>query len=188
MSFMLPFGLRDLLGYIGVSSTGLFVASVGAPGGARRFFARLRNFAQRMVTTMSLWRQRPGSLALAILASFGHMTMLFLTIASLASGVGEPMAFFEIGVLWSLIYFVSLLPFSVNGLGLQELSLTYVFHNLGGLSIGGALTLGLLFRGLQIGASLPGALFLPGLIGRSGEDGLTDLADSSGISGADTHG
>jgi hypothetical protein len=74
--------------------------------------------------------------------------------------------------LWSLVYFITLLPFSINGYGLQEVSLAFIFTRLGGLSSPTALTLAILVRTITMIASLPGALFVPGIMAaRSESDG-----------------
>ena len=66
--------------------------------------------------------------------------------------------------MWSASYFVTLLPISINGMGVQELALTYFFVTLVGVSASSGLTMALLMRILQMLASLPGALFLPGIV------------------------
>jgi hypothetical protein len=45
--------------------------------------------------------------------------------------------------------------------------MTLVFHHLGGASMASSLSVALLFRTLMMFASLPGALFVPGLLSYS---------------------
>ena len=71
------------------------------------------------------------------------------------------MSFWSIGGLWSIVYFVTLLPLSINGLGIQEVTLTFFFTNFGEISLESGLTLALLIRTLMMLASLPGIAFLP---------------------------
>ena len=59
---------------------------------------------------------------------------------------------------------LTLLPVSINGLGLQELSIAVLFSSFGGVSEHAGLALAVLMRMLYMLASLPGALFLPGLL------------------------
>jgi hypothetical protein len=47
---------------------------------------------------------------------------------------------------------------------LQEISMTLVFSQLGGASLASSLTAALLFRTTMMVASLPGAIFVPGLL------------------------
>jgi hypothetical protein len=62
-----------------------------------------------------------------------------------------------------------LLPFSVNGYGLQELSMTLIFSRLGGASLESGLTAALIFRTLMMIASIPGVFFVPGMLSGTGQ-------------------
>jgi hypothetical protein len=55
------------------------------------------------------------------------------------------------------------MPISINGYGLQELSVTYLFLHVGGLSAATSLSLAVLIRIIWMLASLPGAVFLPSI-------------------------
>jgi hypothetical protein len=57
-----------------------------------------------------------------------------------------------------------LIPVSVNGLGVQELSLTLLLSRVGGLSHSESLTVAILIRALFLMSSLPGAYFLPSIL------------------------
>jgi hypothetical protein len=92
------------------------------------------------------------------------MLCLFGVLALLFAGMGQDMPFLLIGGLYSLVYFVTLIPFSVNGYGLQELSMTLVFSTFGGATVGSGITAALLFRTLMMIASLPGVLFVPEML------------------------
>ncbi len=93
------------------------------------------------------------------------MTLLFGTFWLLLQGMGEPISPLLIGGLYSLVYFITLLPISINGLGVQEVAITYFFYHFGGVSLTACLALAIITRMLFLLASLPGALFVPGLIG-----------------------
>jgi hypothetical protein len=80
------------------------------------------------------------------------------------SGMGEHIPFTMIAGLWSISYFITLLPISINGYGVQELSLTFLFTRITGLSMATSLILALLMRVVYMIASLPGAIFLPGAL------------------------
>ncbi|RPI30382.1 MAG: hypothetical protein EHM70_14050 [Chloroflexota bacterium] len=69
-----------------------------------------------------------------------------------------------VGGLESISYFITLLPVSINGLGVQELSIAVLFSAYGGASQESGLTLAILYRTLMLFASLPGALFIPGML------------------------
>jgi hypothetical protein len=78
--------------------------------------------------------------------------------------MGEPMPFWKIAGLWSAVYFITLIPISVNGYGVQEISTHWLYFAVGGLSEPVTLTLALLIRTLTILASLPGALYVPDIL------------------------
>lgn len=113
---------------------------------------------------LRLWASHPRSLLLAYLATWGHMLSMFAIVWMLLISMNEPISFWMVAGLWSMSYFFTLLPISVNGLGLQELSLTFLFTNYGGVSLHSVVVMALLMRVLQILASLPGAVFVPALL------------------------
>jgi len=92
------------------------------------------------------------------------MICLFVIIQQLLIGMGEDISVWIIGGLYALVYFVTLLPVSVNGYGLQEISMTFFLSTIGGVSVNNSLTSALLFRTLMMVASLPGAIFVPGML------------------------
>ena len=86
-----------------------------------------------------------------------------------------------IGGLWTFVYFFTLVPISINGLGLQEVSIAYIFPTFGGISQQSALTLALLFRTLVMLASLPGAASLPAILPEARkQSGLLDHLEEDG--------
>jgi uncharacterized membrane protein YbhN (UPF0104 family) len=52
----------------------------------------------------------------------------------------------------------------VNGLGVQEVSLTYLYTTFGGVGVEQGLAMAVLIRLLYLLVSLPGAVFVPGLL------------------------
>ena len=94
------------------------------------------------------------------------MALLFGTILLLLDGMGAPSTFFAVAGAWSLVYFITLFPISLNGLGVQEVALTFIFTRLLGLPTDVVLVLAVSIRLLQMLASLPGAFFLGRLLPR----------------------
>lgn len=113
---------------------------------------------------VKLWVGHPRGLLLAYLMTWGHMLCVFLTVWMLMASMKQPISFWMVAGLWSMSYFFTLLPISINGLGLQELSLTFLFVNYGGVSLQSVVVMALMMRVLQILVSLPGAAFVPGLL------------------------
>ncbi|MEL7657865.1 MAG: hypothetical protein AAGU75_18380, partial [Bacillota bacterium] len=71
--------------------------------------------------------------------------------------------------LWSISYLITLIPISINGLGIQELSLTILFNQIGNVEYSAAAIMAVLIRVLQMLASLIGGFVLyfifPDLLG-----------------------
>jgi uncharacterized membrane protein YbhN (UPF0104 family) len=114
-----------------------------------------------------LWRKNPVSLVFSLAWSWVHMLSVFSILWLLFYGLGESISFWLVGGLYSLVYFFTLIPISINGYGLQEISMTFVFYQMGGISLSSSLTAALLFRTLMIIGSLPGAFFIPGMLASS---------------------
>ena len=117
-------------------------------------------FARRTLRTFSIWLQRPQALLASLLCTWGNMLFIFTAIYLLVQGLGNHISFWLIAGLYSLSYLVTLIPISINGYGLQELSVTYLFLHVGGLSAATSLSLAVLLRIIWLLASLPGAVFL----------------------------
>ena len=92
------------------------------------------------------------------------MLFIFVAVYLLVEGLGNQLSFWLIAGLYSLAYIVTLIPISINGYGVQELSLTYLFLHVGGLSAATSLSLAVLIRIIFMFASLPGAIFLPSIL------------------------
>jgi len=127
-------------------------------------FTRLETFGRSLLRSSADWLRHPASLLWALLCTFGHMLFTFLTITVLLYGMHQPLSFWWIGGLWSLSYFVTLVPVSINGLGLQEVSITYLYSHFGGVSMEAGLALAVLMRMIFLLASLPGVVFLPDIL------------------------
>ena len=92
------------------------------------------------------------------------MLCLFGSIYIIVDDLGSHISFWMIAGLWSLTYFVTLIPISINGYGLQELSFTFLMSNVAGLTPAVSLTVAVLIRAFFIISSLPGAFFLPSIL------------------------
>ena len=125
------------------------------------FIQRPLAFIKRTFSTFSIWLKKPGSLALSLAFTWIHMLCWFGSIYIFMNDLGSHVSFWMITGLWSLTYFITQIPISINGYGLQELSFTFLFSNVAGVSPAIGLTVSVLIRAYQVIASLPGALFLP---------------------------
>ena len=119
---------------------------------------------KRIWHSLALWRTQPRALWLSLLFTAIHQLCLYLVIQLLLNDLGEAIPFWQIPGIWSFIYFVTLLPISINGYGVQELALTFFFSQVAGVSDSSALAVAVLIRTIQMLASLPGAVFLPSIM------------------------
>jgi uncharacterized membrane protein YbhN (UPF0104 family) len=172
MAMVIPFGLPRFLQQASLSR-GLLPSSLLLHAGfatlpGSRWFNKAREkgkrIVQKILEALSLWLKRPRALLAAMLFSWIHMICLFLVITELFAGMNLHISFWLTGGLYAIVYFITLLPISINGYGLQEVSMTFIFTNLAGASMGAGLAAALLFRTLMIIASLPGAAFVPGML------------------------
>jgi uncharacterized membrane protein YbhN (UPF0104 family) len=124
------------------------------------FFDRLK----RGASSLAAWLRRPRALLTALGITWVHQVCLFSNVWLFLRGMDDPMSWWLIAGLWSLSYFITLMPFSIGGLGIREISITYIYQEIGGITVESALTLALLLRALDILASIPGAFFLPTIL------------------------
>jgi uncharacterized membrane protein YbhN (UPF0104 family) len=178
MAMALPFGLPAFLAWrqAAASQQGLRAfardAPLAAAGPAAAPLGKLWTAAwgkglhllQRVLQALSLWVRQPQALLFSLAFTWIHMLCLFSVITLSLTGMGEQVSFWLVGGLYSLVYFVTLLPFSINGYGIQEVSMTIIFSSVGGASVESGLTAALLFRTIMMLASLPGVIFVPGLL------------------------
>jgi uncharacterized membrane protein YbhN (UPF0104 family) len=128
---------------------------------------KLRTALRRLFDVLAQWFRRPMSLFLALIFTFIHMLCTFSSVALFLAGMDQAVSFWLIGGLWSVGYFITLLPISVNGMGTQELAITFLYTRYAGISTDSALALALLMRVMPMLASLPGVLFVPEIIAGS---------------------
>lgn len=125
---------------------------------------RAKDALKKFFVAFQIWLKKPLSLFSSLLFTWGHMFCLFGALKVLSGGLHEEISFWTLAGIWSLAYFVTLIPISVNGYGLQELSLTYLLSNVGAMTLTHSLVIALLIRIVFILASLPGAFYLSSIL------------------------
>ncbi len=155
MALMVPFSLPALSAYLKAHS-----ALQPAGGMALPIFARVKRGFQKIFDDLRFWSRHPLILLKALGFTFIHQAAIYLIIRILVEGMGETLSLWQIAGIWSLTYFISLLPISINGLGLQEVTITNLYTVLGGLSSAASISLALILRLVWLIGSLPGALFI----------------------------
>jgi uncharacterized membrane protein YbhN (UPF0104 family) len=160
-AFTLPLGLKFLVNVDTSAAWGLPLPLLAAePSWTARLANRARKIWARLLKAIRLWISQPRALLAALSYTFVHMLCLFGTLAILLDGMHDPLPFWTVAGLQSLVYVVTLIPISISGWGVQEFSISYAFTALGGVSPANSLVLALLLRTLYVLVSLPGALVL----------------------------
>lgn len=156
MSLAAPLGLWQLLG----------VGAIGQSFALGGFIAKGMDFVKKTFSSFSLWLKKPGALVTALSFAFIHMFFSFSATYLLIVGLGEHLPLWKVIGLSSLAYFVSLVPISINGYGVQELTVTFLLSNIGGISVPTAASTAVIHRLIMMGVSLPGAFTLPGVLAK----------------------
>ena len=127
------------------------------------------DFGKRTMESFAIWWKKPFALTSALFATFGNQIFIYLSIYMLLQGIDHHVSYWLVAGMYTLTYFVTLIPISINGLGVQELSMTFLLVQLGGLSSSESATVALLTRLMFILTSLPGAFFLPSILAAMNE-------------------
>ncbi|MFC2052879.1 lysylphosphatidylglycerol synthase transmembrane domain-containing protein [Chloroflexota bacterium] len=143
----------------------------------KKIWVKTLELAQRIIGALGLWSKKPRALGISFLFTCLHMFCIFGATYLLLAGMGEDISMKTIAGLSGLVYFITLLPFTINGYGLQEISMTYVYYSLGEVSLENSLTTALLLRTLLMIASLPGALYVSKML--SGVGGKSSIPSNN---------
>jgi uncharacterized membrane protein YbhN (UPF0104 family) len=160
MALALPLGLIPVFSSAGGGSYSLALSGL---------FQKSADFARRTLASFSIWLKKPTALIGSLFVTLGNQAFIYLAIYLLLLGINRHIPYWLVAGLYTLTYFVTLVPISINGLGVQELSLAFLLASFGGLSPSESATISLLTRLLFIIASLPGAFFLPGILAAMNE-------------------
>lgn len=164
MAMALPFGLPGYLRYFQQTNQTLTSPELMALPWLGTLREKLLTFTRRLLQTLQIWLHQPRALLASLAFTWVHMLCTFGMVWLLLTGMGEQISFWLVMGLWSATYFITLLPISINGMGVQELATTFFYSKIGGISAPSGLTLALFMRLIQMLASLPGALFLPQIL------------------------
>jgi glycosyltransferase 2 family protein len=166
MSFFVPPGLylvnrviqaEPAIATMAFSLNGL-IASFGKLW--RKFLA----LVQKTIQDILFWLKHPRNLLLSLFFTLIHEMLLFGMVWFFLRSVDENVPYWVIASIYSLSYLATLIPLSIGGLGIQEMSITYLFSHFGGITVQSALALAVLIRLSFVINSLPGAFFLPSIL------------------------
>jgi glycosyltransferase 2 family protein len=131
------------------------------------FLARFEKplaFFKRTLASFSIWFRKPTSLLAALAFTWIHMLCLFGSIYIFVADLGGHASFWTIAGIWSVTYFITLLPISINGYGVQEYVFASLLSQVVGFVPSVAITIAVLIRAYFLLSSLPGALSLPSIL------------------------
>jgi len=137
MLMALPFGIPAYVQHIHNQS----ITSGSAIPWLAPFVGKAQQFFQELLQALQIWLKQPRALLGALGFTWVHMLCTFGIVYLLLGGMGEHISFWLVMGLWSATYFVTLLPISINGMGVQELAMTFFYVSLGGISQSAGLTL-----------------------------------------------
>lgn len=174
MATFLPAGIIKIL----QSDNSPAILMLSAPGTLfSSLWQKFVHFIFETGDSLKNWFNQPNSLFLGSMCSYIHMACTFTMVYLILFQLADPISWWVSGGLWVLVYFITLIPVSINGLGLQEVSMSIIYHSFGGVSESNSLVLALLMRVAFMAASLPGALFLPVVMSGRSEQKKDSIRD-----------
>jgi uncharacterized membrane protein YbhN (UPF0104 family) len=170
MAFALPLGLVKVIPMLmegkfdqtRINSTPLLALVL--PAKLTALFQKMIKAFKQLLVQIRDWVSHPISLVMPLAMTFIHMLLLFGVISLIFNAMGEHVPFLMICGLYSVGYFITLIPISINGYGLQEISMTILFVTVAQVSTSHAVIMALVLRSFTMAASLPGSIFLPKII------------------------
>lgn len=168
MSLVLPGGIYMVTHPISAAIATVPFSQMVAAGGfgipLQRLWGKILGFLKTILNNLLFWVKRPKNLLLAFLFTLLHELLLFGMLWFFLRSLGEEVSFWTVASLYSLSYLATLIPLSIGGLGIQEMSITYLFSQFGGVSMQAALALAVLNRMAFLFNSLPGVFVLPSVL------------------------
>lgn len=165
---MIGMSLAAPLGLVQLFSAGTALGALTLPAFGQKMLA----FLKKTFLSFSLWFKKPQAIAGALGFASLHMLCSYGAYYTLIIGAGEYLELWKVVGLASLAYFVTLVPISINGYGVAELTTTFLLSEIGGVSYPVSLSVAIIHRLFMILVSAPGAFYLPGILGK--------LSDSKG--------
>jgi uncharacterized membrane protein YbhN (UPF0104 family) len=119
----------------------------------------LRKSIRKILTALKIWLRQPGTLLLALIASWMGVISNAVAVLILAREMGIPVSLKDVIGATTLIYFITMVPISIIGFGLRELAILSFYTHFGATSEQ-ATALALVTRIIYMMVSLPGSLWV----------------------------
>lgn len=154
----LPFALTVLGSPAGL--IGRFMFSVPLPSSwIKKIGGLLGRFRDQIWQTFSIWARQPKTIAAALIISWFSILVVLVAFWLLAQGLGMPVTLFQVIGVSVISYLITMLPVSINGYGLREVTETSLYLS-AGATLEQSLALVLIARLFMLIETLPGALWL----------------------------
>lgn len=138
----------------------------------------LRAPIERLSLALKLWASQPERLFAALLASWTGMFLNFVAIWLLAQGLGMSVTLTEVVGASALSYYITIIPLSINGYGIRELTIVVLYTQLGAM-VEQSSALALLSRFIYLIVSLLGALWVGEILKSEGQDEIRDAEEAA---------
>jgi glycosyltransferase 2 family protein len=117
------------------------------------------NEISNLKLALKIWLKKPFTLVLAFGIAWGSNLIVFLGMWLLATRIGMHITFLQVIGVNFFIYFLTLLPISINGFGVKELSEISIYVFLGA-TLEQATIFTILTRFIALSETFPGALWV----------------------------
>ncbi len=121
------------------------------------------NWVKKLYSAMLVWRQRLDAMLLAFIVSWGARMVVFFAVWLLARGLGMQVTLWQVIGIGALTNVLTILPLSINGLGLREVTMAALYTQVGA-SFEQASALVVLTRFILMVQTLPGALWISDML------------------------
>ncbi|MEA3349188.1 MAG: lysylphosphatidylglycerol synthase transmembrane domain-containing protein [Chloroflexota bacterium] len=171
MAVLLPFSWFTFAGTLPLirgSSSGFLAGSI-FPAWAEKFWHKIIKLPKKVIAAFLVWRQHLDAVLYAVIISFAARFCVFLAIWFMASALEMSVTFGQVVGVGAITYVLSLLPISINGFGLREITMTALYAQLGA-SLEQASALVVVTRFILMLETLPGALWISDMLVAVEED------------------
>lgn len=138
----------------------------------------LRAPIERLSLALKLWASQPERLFAALLASWTGMFLNFVAIWLLAQGLGMSVTLAEVVGASAISYYITIIPLSINGYGIRELTIVVLYTQLGAM-VEQSSALALLSRFIYLIVSLPGALWVGEILKSERQDEIRNAEEAA---------
>lgn len=162
MMTLLPFSwisFNAVGGFEGVSGIGTELSLGVASPIFNKLWLRGKNWFKKIIDAFLVWRDRKDAIILGLILSWGARFFVFSAVLILARSLDIDVNLFQVIGVGAITYVLALLPISINGFGLREVTMTTLYVQLGA-SLEQASALVVLTRFILMVETLPGAIWI----------------------------